>query len=290
LKFSEVLSQVGETLREVDQWQDYFLGEQSTDSNNDAVNFPISFEFEEWSDKYRAGDVSFSIYQQYVCFDRFKLKLSCVRKEESLAAEFHYDTELFDKAAIQCIAEQFQTLVESAANNPEAAVSELNIISDRIRHHLLVELNNTQTNYPQTQCIHHLFEQQVERTPNNIAVVFENQHLTYAELNAKANQLAHYLKQQGVGAEVLVGIYAERSLNSIIALLGILKAGGAYLPLDPALPQESLTFRLQDAKVPVLLTQQDSSNGRMLNLRLWFIWMQIGKQSPKNLMPILSAN
>jgi amino acid adenylation domain-containing protein len=256
LKFSEVLSQLGETLREVDQWQDYFVGEESTDSDNDAVNFPIGFEFEEWSDKYCAGDVSFSIYQQYVCFDRFKLKLSCVRREESLTAEFHYDTELFDKEAIQCIAEQFQTLVESAANNPEAAVSELNIISDRTRHHLLVELNNTQTNYPQTQCIHHLFEQQVERTPNNIAVVFENQQLTYAELNAKANQLAHYLKQQGVGAEVLVGIYAERSLDSIIALLGILKAGGAYLPLDPALPQESLAFRLQDAKVPVLLTQQ----------------------------------
>ncbi|MEW6491000.1 MAG: amino acid adenylation domain-containing protein [Cyanobacteriota bacterium] len=256
LKFSEVLSQVGEKLREVDQWQDYFIGEESTDSDNDAVNLPIAFEFDEWSDKYRAGDVSFSIYQQYVCFDRFKLKLSCVRREESIAAEFHYDTEIFDKEAIQCIAEQFQTLVESAANNPEAAISEVNILKRSTRHHLLVELNNTQTNYPQTQYIHHLFEQQVERTPNNIAVVFENQQLTYAELNAKANQLAHYLKRQGVGSEVLVGIYAERSLNSIIALLSILKAGGAYLPLDPALPQESLAFRLQDAKVPVLLTQQ----------------------------------
>lgn len=256
LKFSEVLSQVGATLLEVDQWQEYFVREESTDSDNDAVNFPISFEFEQWSEPYGVGDVSFSIYHQYVCFERFKLKLSCVRKEESLTAAFHYDSELFDKGAIKCMVEQFQTLVESAANNPEAAISELNIISDRTRHHLLVELNNTQTNYPQTQCIHHLFEQQVERTPDNIAVVFENQQLTYAELNAKANQLAHYLKQQGVGAEVLVGIYAERSLDSIIALLGILKASGAYLPLDPALPQESLTFRLQDAKVPVLLTQQ----------------------------------
>ncbi|HEY9670133.1 MAG TPA: amino acid adenylation domain-containing protein [Waterburya sp.] len=256
LRFSEVLLKVSENLREVDQWQEYFVGEESADSDNDAVNLPICFEFEEWLDKYRAGDVFFSIYQQYVCFDRFNLKLSCVRREESLTAEFHYDTALFDKAAIQCIAEQFQTLVENVTNNPEAAISELNIISDRTRHHLFIELNNTQTNYPQTQCIHHLFEQQVERTPDNIAVVFENQQLTYAELNAKANQLAHYLKRQGVGAEVLVGIYAERSLNSIIALLGILKAGGAYLPLDPALPAESLTFRLQDAKVSVLLTQQ----------------------------------
>ncbi len=260
-KFSKILSQVGENLRESDQWQEYFVGEERTDSDSDAVNYPISFEFEEWFDKYCVSNVSFSIYQQYVCFDRFKLKLSCVRKEKSLTAEFHYNTELFDKEAIQWIAEPFQTLVESAANNPEAAISELNLISDRTRHHLLVELNNTQTNYPQTQCIHHLFEQQVERTPDNIAVVFENQQLTYAELNAKTNQLAHYLNQQGVGAEVLVGIYAERSLDSIIALLGILKAGGAYLPLDPALPQESLTFRLQDAKVPVLLTQKGLLKG-----------------------------
>ena len=255
-KFSEVLSQLGDTLRDIDSWQDYFVGEEMVESTSDAIGFPISFEFEDWSDKYCADGVLFSIDKQYVCFDRFKVKLSCVRREKSLVAEFHYDTELFDKEAIQCVAEQFQTLVESAAKKTEAAVGELNLISDRTRHHLLVELNNTQTNYSQTQCIHHLFEQQVERTPNNIAVVFENQQLTYAELNAKANQLAHYLKQQGVGAEVLVGIYAERSLDSIIALLGILKAGGAYLPLDPALPAESLTFRLQDAKVPVLLTQQ----------------------------------
>ncbi|MDP8963515.1 MAG: amino acid adenylation domain-containing protein, partial [Cyanobacteriota bacterium] len=256
LKFSEVLSQLGETLGDIDNWQDYFVGEEMAEPTSDAVGFPISFEFEDWSDKYCAGEVLFSIDKQYVCFDRFKVKLSCVRREESLVAEFHYEPNFIDKEAIECIAEQFQTLVESAAKNPEAVVSDLNLISDRTRHHLLVELNNTQSNYPQTQCIHHLFEQQVERTPNNIAVVFENQQLTYAELNKRANQLAHYLKRQGVGSEVLVGIYAERSLNSIIALLGILKAGGAYLPLDPALPAENLTFRLQDAKVPVLLTQK----------------------------------
>ena len=256
LKFSEVLSQLGDTLRDIDNWQDYFVGEEMAESTSDAVGFPISFEFEDWSDKYCADGVLFSIDKQYVCFDRFKVKLNCVRREESITAEFHYDTELFDKAAIQCIAEQFQTLVESAANNPEVVVSELNMLSDRTRHHLLVELNNTQSNYPQTQCIHQLFEQQVESTPDNIAVVFENQQLTYAELNKRANQLAHYLNRQGVGSEVLVGIYAERSLDSIIALLGILKAGGAYLPLDSALPLENLAFRLQDAKVPVLLTQQ----------------------------------
>ena len=256
LKLGEVLAQVGEKLQGIDEWQDYFVWQESRDSAVEAINFPISFEFEDWSEKYCAEGVLFAIIKHYVCFDRFKVKLSCVRTEESITAEFHYDPELFDTAAIQCLAEQFQTLVESAVKNLEVAVGELNILSDRVRHQLLVELNNTQTDYPQTQCIHDLFTQQAERTPDNIAVVFENQQLTYAELNRRANQLAHYLKRQGVGCEVLVGIYAERSPDLIIALLAILKAGGAYLPLDPALPAESLAFRLEDAQVPLLLTQK----------------------------------
>lgn len=255
LKFSEVLLKLGEKLGEIDQWQDYFTGQESTDADHDT-NLPISFEFDDWSDQYYGGDVSFSIDQKSVCFERFKLKLRCVRKQESIIAEFHYDRQRFDPDVIQCFAEQFQTGVEQAVNNPEMVVSELNYISDRTRHHLLVKLNDTQTHYPQTHCIHHLFEQQVERTPDNIALVFENQQLTYAELNRRTNQLAHYLQRQGVGAEVLVGIYAERSIHGIIAMLGILKSGAAYLPLDSALPPEPLGFRLQDAKVPILLTQK----------------------------------
>lgn len=255
LKFSELLSNLGEKLGEIDPWQDYFIGQESTDTDRDT-NVPISFEFDDWSDQYYGGDVSFSIEQKSVCFERFKLKLRCVRKQESIIAEFHYDRQRFDPDVIQCFAEQFQTGVEQAVNNPEMVVSELNYISDRTRHHLLVELNDTQTHYPQTHCIHHLFEQQVERTPDNIALVWENQQLTYTELNRRTNQLAHYLQRQGVGAEVVVGIYAERSIHSIIAMLAILKAGGAYLPLDSALPPDPLAFRLQDAKVPILLTQK----------------------------------
>jgi len=256
LKFTEVLSQIGEAWRDRENWQEYFLWEDSTGSAAEAEGFPISFEFEELSEKYNAGGVSFSIYQQYVCFERFKLKLTCVQRKESLTAEFHYDPELISKEAIECLAEQFEALVESAANNSEATISELNILSDRTRHQLLVELNNTQANYSQDKCIHKLFEQQVERTPDNIAVVFENQQLTYAELNRRANKIAHYLQQHSVVPETLVGIYAERSLDIIIAILGVLKAGGAYLTIDPALPAASLAFRLQDAQVPLFLTQK----------------------------------
>ncbi|WP_420884293.1 non-ribosomal peptide synthetase [Planktothrix rubescens] len=119
-----------------------------------------------------------------------------------------------------------------------------------------MDWNNTKTDYPQDQCIHQLFEAQVERTPDAIAVVFENQQLTYTELNGRANQLAHYLQSLGVGPEVLVGIAVERSFEMIVGLLGILKAGGAYVPLDPDYPTERLQFMLEDSQVSLLLTQQ----------------------------------
>jgi len=255
-QFTEILSQIGKTFHNHYKWQEYFLWEISKELIGDNENFPVSFEFEEWPNKSDAGGVSFSLYQRYVCFELFKVKLTCVQTEESTIAEFNYDASLFSGEDIERLAEQFLTLVESAARNPEATVGELEILSKRDRRQLLVEFNNTQTHYPQNKCIHQLFKEQVERTPDQIAVVFENQQLTYAELNARANQLAHYLQQLGIEPEVLVGLYAERSLEIVIGLLGILKAGGAYLPLDPALPAEGLAFRLQDAQSPVLLTQQ----------------------------------
>jgi microcystin synthetase protein McyA len=124
------------------------------------------------------------------------------------------------------------------------------------RQLLRVEWNNTQAGYPEDSCIHHLFEAQVERTPEAVAVIFEEQQLTYRELNVRANQLAHYLQSLGVGSDVLVGICVERSLDMVVGLLGILKAGGAYVPLDPNYPQERLAFMLEDSQVPVLLTQR----------------------------------
>ena len=110
-----------------------------------------------------------------------------------------------------------------------------------------MEWNETKRDYPKDKCVHQLFEEQVKRTPEAVAVVFEEQELTYRELNSRANQLAHYLKKLGVGPEVLVGICVERSLEMIVGLLGVLKAGGAYVPLDPGYPKERLGFMLEDA-------------------------------------------
>ncbi|MEH2084705.1 MAG: non-ribosomal peptide synthetase [Nostoc sp.] len=130
-------------------------------------------------------------------------------------------------------------------------------ILKKSQKHLLIEWNYTQTDYPQQACIHQLFEAQVEKTPDAIALIFNNQYLTYRDLNSRANQLAKHLQSLGVGAETLVGIYIERSLEMIVALLAILKAGGAYVPLDPGYPQERLAFMLSDTQVSILLTQKE---------------------------------
>jgi amino acid adenylation domain-containing protein len=184
------------------------------------------------------------------------LNLQIEEAGSSLVANWQYNTDLFDAATISRMAGHFQTLLEAIVANPEQRVAQLPLLTEAERNQLLVEWNNTCAEYPQDKCIHQLFEEQVERTPDNVAVVFEDQKLTYRELNAKANQLAHYLQTLGVRPEVLVGICVERSLFMLVGLLGILKAGGAYVPLDPKYPKERIAFMLEDAQVSVLLTQQ----------------------------------
>jgi len=150
----------------------------------------------------------------------------------------------------------FMTLLESIITNTQQQISQLPLLTASEQQQLLVEWNNTQVDYSFDKCIHQLFEEQVQRTPDAVAVVFEDQQLTYQQLNCRANQLAHYLQSLGVKPDVLVGLCVERSLSMVVGLLGILKAGGAYLPLDPDYPQERLSFMLEDAQVAVLLTQQ----------------------------------
>lgn len=254
LSFREVLELAQKTLNEAVEWQDYFVPEPVENDNHLA--FPIGFEFEQLPDKCFGAGVSFTLDKYYSCIEPFKVKLTCTQYNNTLNAEFYYDVNYFSLDTIQRLSIQFQILLTSATANPDEKISKLEILSYSDRQKLLVEFNKTQVDYPQDKCIHQLFEAQVEKTPNNIAVVYEDQQLTYAELNGKANQLAHYLQTLGVKPEVLVGLCIERSLEMIIGLLGILKAGGAYVPLDPALPNEGLAFRLQDAQISVLLTQQ----------------------------------
>ncbi|RAM49068.1 MAG: non-ribosomal peptide synthetase [Hapalosiphonaceae cyanobacterium JJU2] len=175
---------------------------------------------------------------------------------DQLSVKINYDPGRFAKDFIEQMLVHLQTIFSAVVENPQQKVGEIPLLSEAERHQLLVEWNDTEQDYPKDKCIHQLFEEQVERTPYAIAVVFEDQELTYRQLNERANQLAHYLQTLGVGPEVLVGICVERSLEMVIGILGILKAGGAYVPLDPGYPQERLSYMLDDAAIGVLLTQE----------------------------------
>ncbi|MEG3939648.1 amino acid adenylation domain-containing protein [Microcoleus sp. S36b_A3] len=184
------------------------------------------------------------------------LTLYLEEKQEEISGQFEYSTDLFDAVTIRRMAGHFLTLLEGIAANPERRIEELPLLGEKERHQLLVEWNDTRVDYSSDRCIHQLFEAQVERTPDAIAVVFEDQKLTYRELNKRANQVAHYLQQIGVKPDVLVGICVERASDTIVGILGILKAGGAYVPLDPANPRDRLAFILEDAQVNVLLSEK----------------------------------
>jgi amino acid adenylation domain-containing protein len=188
---------------------------------------------------------------------KFDLTLVAEENDLGISVSWEYNTDLFNDETITRIGENFQTLLEGIVANPQQRITKLNLLTQQQQHQLLVEWNNTETDYPQDQCIHQLFEAQVEKTPNAVAVVFENQKLTYRELNQKANQLAHYLQEMGVKPDVLVGICVERSLEMVIGILGILKAGGAYVPLDPSYPQQRLAFMLKNAQLSILITQEN---------------------------------
>ncbi|MFN6470894.1 MAG: amino acid adenylation domain-containing protein [Nostoc sp. SerVER01] len=187
---------------------------------------------------------------------KFDLTLLMIETEAGIQGTWEYRTDLFNVTTINRMVGHFKTLLESIVVNSKQRITELPILTATEQNQLLVDWNQTQVEYPQDKCLHQLFELQVEKTPHAIAVVFENENMTYEELNRRANKLAHYLHSVGVKSDVLVGICVERSLEMIIALLGILKAGGAYVPIDSAYPQERINFILEDAQTPVLLTQQ----------------------------------
>ena len=210
--------------------------------------------------------------------------LAC--SDRSLLLEIIYDRRRFDDVAIERIPGHFEAISEAIVSNPARRLSEIPILTTKERNRVLVEWSNTKRVYPKDKCIHQLFEEQVERTPEAVAVVWEEHQLTYRQLNARANQLAHYLRKRGVGPEVLVGICVERSLEMVIGLLGILKAGGAYVPLDPSYPEERLAFILGDTQAPVLVTEQEL----VRNFRAWrprsSAWIRTGNRLRVKARPI----
>jgi amino acid adenylation domain-containing protein len=187
---------------------------------------------------------------------QFDLTLTVAELSDGLAASLQYDTDVFDAVTIDRMAGHFQLLLEGIVAAPEQRICSVPLLAATERHQLLAEWNRTAAEYPRDKCIHQLFEAQAERSADAIAVVYEHEELSYAELDRRANQLAHHLRSLGVGRETLVAICVERSVEMLVGLLGILKAGAAYVPLDPSYPLSRLTSMLEDSQAPVVITQE----------------------------------
>ncbi|OUL24319.1 non-ribosomal peptide synthetase [Nostoc sp. RF31YmG] len=218
---------------------------------------PITFNIDQGldSDKLPFSGLEVEFFSNPRSFENFELFINATELRGQLTLECQYNTNLFDADTIRRRMAEFETLLQGIVANPNQTIAKLPILP-AVEQQLLAVWNQTQTNYPQDKSIHQLFEEQVARTPDAVALVFQGQQLTYRELNTRANQLAQYLQTLGVGADVLVGICVERSLEMIVGLLGILKAGGAYVPLDPGYPQERLAFMLADTQIKLLVTQK----------------------------------
>ena len=205
--------------------------------------------------------LTFSPVEQSGGIAKYDLTLEVTEDAQGLQLDWEYNTGLFEAATIARLAQHFERLLESLLKTPETSVFDVDLLSDAERQQLLVEWNNTQADYPHERCIHELFEAQAERDPNAIAAVFEDQQLSYGQLNDRANQLAHYLiNEKQVKPDTLVGLCIERSLDMVVGLLGILKAGGAYVPLDPDYPSARLAYMLEDAKLTTVITHSHLSS------------------------------
>ena len=187
---------------------------------------------------------------------KFDLTLEMIERAEGILCSLEYNTDLFDPNTVAGMLGHFQTLLEGLVANPEQKISALPLLSEAERHQLLVEWNDTKTDYPANECIQKLFERQVAETPDAVALMCEDRALTYRELNSQANRLGHYLRKHGVAADARVAICMQRSPELIVALLAILKAGGAYVPLDPQYPKARLEFMVADARASALVTER----------------------------------
>lgn len=214
----------------------------------------------------RLAGLNVSLLEVKNSVSKFDLTLNMAEGPDGITASFDYSVDLFESSTVCRMLNHLRALLESIALDPLQRLSQIQMLSDAEQRQLLIEWNQTSKDYDVSRCIHHVFEAQVERTPDAMALAFEGTGLTYAELNGRANQLARFLMARGVGPRALVPICLARSAEMIISLLGILKAGGAYVPLDPAFPKQRLSFMLEDTGATLLVTQE--------NLRDLFIEFQ----------------
>jgi amino acid adenylation domain-containing protein len=216
----------------------------------------------------------------------YPLTLLAYRDKEMLL-RIEYDKDRFDQKSIDRMIGHVKTILERTIIDAGKKTAEISILTEEEKHQILVEWNNNNVDYPKNRCLHELFEMQAAAKPRNIALSYRKEHLTYKELNERANQLAHCLRKMGVGPETMVGLFMERSFEMVIGIYGILKAGGAYVPLDPEYPRDRVAFMLEDTAIPVILTQSyladklPDCGATVINLDS--DWVNIAKQPTANL-------
>ncbi|GAC1687379.1 MAG: hypothetical protein NVS9B5_25890 [Terriglobales bacterium] len=249
LSFHDLLERVKQQRTHIIEWQDYFSSETT------GEKLTVGFSVHEQLAKHTIGDLSWSVYDRRYSTHRFHIELRCTVEQDSWRAELVYDPDYFHAAAIRRLVSQLTMLFGAAAADPNAVVGTLPIVAENERQRVVVSFNRTAADYSRDKCIHHLFEEQAARAPDRPALRFKSETFSYGELNARTNQLAHYLRRRGVGPDVPVGLYVERSAEMILGLLAILKAGGCYVPLVPDSPKSRLAHQLKETAAPVVLTQ-----------------------------------
>ncbi|HET6978725.1 MAG TPA: amino acid adenylation domain-containing protein [Pyrinomonadaceae bacterium] len=249
-RFSEHVQRVQRMVQEFNERQQYFTFAAAT-----LPTYSYVFAFNEIPLPRVAAGISFSVIDQRVLFERFKVGLFCTASGDALAVEFRYDPRVFDEKSMRQLASGFTVLVRSVGHNPEAKLGSYPVLGSEDRQRLLVEFNQPASPAViDDKCFHEIFAEQAVRTPDTAALIYEDRRLTYTELNKRANQLAHRLQKLGVGPESLVVLLLDRSPEMIVAMLGVLKAGGAYVPLDTGQPRPRLSLMLQNARPVVVVT------------------------------------
>ncbi|HEX7721553.1 MAG TPA: amino acid adenylation domain-containing protein [Pyrinomonadaceae bacterium] len=261
--FSEVLARVRQTVMGAFCHQDLPFEKLVEELNperkaNRSPLFQVMFAFQNMPEPQLAvNGVKFAPINVENDAAKFDLTLEVQEAPDGISVSFEYARDLFATETIERMLAHYRNVLVAIVSDPAQRVDDLQLLGDEEQHLLLVEWNdNGVETLPQT-CVHNLFEAQVARTPNAIAAEFKGERLTYAELNARANQLAHYLRAQGVGPETLVGVSVPRSLEMLVAILGVLKAGGGYVPLDPKYPRERLQFMIEDATLAMVITKSE---------------------------------
>ncbi|MFC5025774.1 amino acid adenylation domain-containing protein [Streptomyces coeruleoprunus] len=265
----ELLGRVGETVKQGFEYQDVpydaLVAELSPERGGSANPlFQVVFDMKRHSGDSGPGGAAFAdVVEMHNDTAKFDIEISVTELPDSLLVDAEYDSDLFDHDTIERLLGGYRVLLEAFAGSLERKVSDLPVIPAEIEHRVLVEWNDTDRTWPdeQMRCLHTLIEDQTDRTPDEIAVTFEGQDVSFAELDRRANRVAHRLRAMGVGPDQPVAISVERSVEMVVGLLGIIKAGGAYLPIDPTYPRQRVEFMLSDAQPGILLTQTHLLDG-----------------------------